>query len=90
MAGKTADKTVAEAVKGGGRAEVLRALQRKLAAEIELASGTELAALVHQLRMVTAELKSEASPERSVVDEIASRRAARKASAARKTRTQDQ
>ncbi len=74
---------VVQAVRSGDRVQVLKAMQRLLAERLEDARGLNAAQIAHQLRMVTAEL-AEIAPkkERSVVDEIAAKRAARKQKAA--------
>lgn len=62
------------------RGEVLLDLQRRLKRELDDATGTAVANLSRELRLVTAELDALGTPKaRSVVDEIAKRRAARRA-----------
>jgi hypothetical protein len=74
---------VSEAVRTGDRVKVLKALQALLAEKIEQSKGVNAAQLALQLRMVTTELADIApQKEKSVVDEIARRRAARKSKAA--------
>lgn len=76
------EQAMVEALSSDDRATALKALRIRLAAEMLGASGRDLAALAHQHRMVVAEIATLAAPkERSAVDEIAERRARRKAGA---------
>lgn len=59
--------------------ERLEAIRDCLTNELGEAEGSQLAAVAKELRAVLVQLESIAEPERSAVDEIAKRRATRKA-----------
>lgn len=72
-----------DAASNGSRADVLEALRDRIAAEIEAGvPARDLAALSRQLVQITAELEDLKGPtERSAADELARRRASRRADA---------
>ncbi|WP_157251047.1 hypothetical protein [Nonomuraea typhae] len=74
---------LASAVLSGDRRASLEAIRDKLAAELRDASGRDTAALAKELRSTIAELESlPGGKEVSRLDELASRRADRRANAA--------
>lgn len=74
------------AVMSGNRIEVLRALQRRLARDLDSQDleSRDLAPLSRQLAAVTRELNEVAPKEHSVVDDLAARRSRRRAAASDK------
>lgn len=72
-----------------GRLEGLRALRTRLANEIE-AGGNQTAALARQLRECLREIDEleKAAPKRSLVDDLAKRRATRRATPSSRTRAE--
>lgn len=74
--------SVSEAAETGDRRKALEAIRSSLATAIEAAEPRELAPLVKQLRETLAELDElPTGEERSLVDDLASRRAERRAAA---------
>lgn len=81
-----APKTLAEAMADDDRVEILRALSRELAAAVSLVRMTDpskLGPLAKQLRDTQSELARLAAPkQKTLTDELAERRANRRADAA--------
>lgn len=64
------------------RRDVLELLQRRLLEEFDSETGRDVAVISKELRAVTAELESLPTGVRSTVDDLAAKRAARRAEAA--------
>jgi len=64
------------------RREVLDLLQQRLIEEFRAEEGRDLAVISKELRAVTAELEALPSGRKSTVDDLAAKRAARRAEAA--------
>lgn len=64
-----------------GRRELLEAIRAKLASELDVAEGRDAAVLAKQLADIARELESLPTGKGSSVDDLASRRAARRAAA---------
>jgi hypothetical protein len=64
------------------RREVLELLQERLLGELEAESGRDVAVISKELRAVTVELETLPSERKSTVDDLAAKRAARRAEAA--------
>jgi len=74
--------TVESAAVSGDRRRLLEAIRDRLARDLDLAPAVVSAQLAAQLRATSAELDSLPAPEEtSVIDQIAARRAARRAAA---------
>lgn len=63
------------------RREVLDLLQQRLLDELDAESGRDVAVISKELRAVTAELESLPTGRKSTVDDLAAKRAARRAEA---------
>lgn len=79
-----AQRRLSTVVKSGDRRETLIALRDHLASRLESASDRDAAALSLRLQSVLAELGDEVAREGGSVDDLAAKRAARRAGAAAK------
>ena len=63
------------------RRDVLELLQQRLLEELDSETGRDVAVISKELRAVTAEMESLPTEKRSTVDDLAAKRAARRAEA---------
>lgn len=63
------------------RREVLELLQQRLLEELDSETGRDVAVISKELRAVTGEMESLPTEKRSTVDDLAAKRAARRAEA---------
>lgn len=75
-------KDLVNAVESGDRREALEAIRDRLAAEMAGAEGRDAATIAKELRAVMTELDALPGGEVSKLDDLAARRAARRADAA--------